>query len=47
MYQLCNRIAHEYFGLDYGVLWRIITEYLPDNLRQVEQVITAEKSRSA
>ncbi len=43
MYRLRNRIAHEYFGLDYEVLWRIIAEYLPENLRQVEQVIRLEK----
>src|SRR5687768_13577558 len=25
-----NRIVHEYFGIDYDIVWRILTESLPD-----------------
>ena len=31
MYRLRNRISHEYFGIDYEILWEIATKYLPQN----------------
>ncbi|MFM8493356.1 MAG: DUF86 domain-containing protein [Bacteroidota bacterium] len=31
MYRLRNRIAHEYFGLDYEIIWDIATRQLPKN----------------
>ena len=29
MYSLRNRISHEYFGIDYEILWDIATKHLP------------------
>lgn len=43
MYRLRNRVSHDYFGIDYKVIWRIITDYLPENLRQITKIIQAEK----
>lgn len=31
MYRLRNRISHEYFGIDYEILWDIASNYLPQN----------------
>jgi uncharacterized protein with HEPN domain len=27
---LRNRVIHHYFGIDYSILWEIITQYIPD-----------------
>ena len=36
MYSLRNRISHAYFGIDYEIIWDIITNYLPENKAQIE-----------
>jgi len=46
MYRLRNRISHEYFGIDYQIIWRIATDYLPKNIAQVNQVLVSEKART-
>ncbi|MDR1339376.1 MAG: DUF86 domain-containing protein [Prevotellaceae bacterium] len=38
MYSLCNRISHAYFGIDYEIIWDIITNYLPENKLQIEKI---------
>lgn len=38
MYGLRNRVSHEYFGVDYGIIWRIAKEYLPDNLDAIKKI---------
>ena len=38
MYSLRNRIAHTYFGIDYEIIWDIISNYLPDNKSQIETI---------
>ena len=38
MYSLRNRISHAYFGIDYEIIWDIITNYLPENKSQVERI---------
>ena len=43
MYRLRNRISHEYFGIDYQIIWRIATNYLPENLKQINKILEAEK----
>jgi uncharacterized protein with HEPN domain len=35
MYSLRNRVAHAYFGIDYEIIWDIISNYLPDNRVQI------------
>jgi uncharacterized protein with HEPN domain len=39
MYYLRNRVAHEYFGIDYKIIWDIAKIYLPDNKAFVDQII--------
>jgi uncharacterized protein with HEPN domain len=43
MYYLRNRISHEYFGIDYEIIWDVSTNYLPENKVQIDQIIDKEK----
>lgn len=42
MYRLRNRVIHDYFGVEHAIIWRIINDYLPENLREVEAAIKKE-----
>lgn len=39
MYYLRNKVSHEYFGVDYEIIWDVATNYLPDNRLQIEKII--------
>lgn len=41
MYLLRNKISHEYFGVDYEIIWDIATNYLPENKSQIEAILEA------
>lgn len=43
MYRFRNRISHEYFGIDYEILWDIATKYLPQNLFDILEVLKNER----
>lgn len=43
MYLLRNRVTHEYFGVDYEIIWDIAKNYLPENKSQIENIINKEK----
>lgn len=43
MYRLRNKISHEYFGIDYEILWNIVTEHLPENLKDMEAILEKER----
>jgi uncharacterized protein with HEPN domain len=43
MYYLRNRVLHEYFGVDYEIIWDIAKNYLPENKIQIESIIKIEK----
>lgn len=38
MYGLRNRVSHAYFGIDYEIIWDIITNHLPQNQKQIESI---------
>ena len=42
MYRLRNRISHEYFGIDYEIVWHIIKGYLPKNLDDLTEILRLE-----
>lgn len=42
MYLLRNKVSHEYFGIDYEIIWDIISNYLPDNKIQIEEILIHE-----
>lgn len=33
-----NRIVHEYFGIDYEIVWEIIDKYLPELIERLEAI---------
>jgi len=39
MYRLRNRISHEYFGIDYEIIWDIAKRHLPKNYVDIVAVI--------
>jgi uncharacterized protein with HEPN domain len=45
MYRLRNRISHEYFGIDYEIIWNILTEQLPQNLNDIAELLAIERSK--
>ena len=42
MYRLRNRISHEYFGIDYDIIWDIATKHLPANHQDIIEVLKHE-----
>lgn len=42
MYLLRNKVSHEYFGVDYEIIWDVATNYLPDNKISIDQIIAQE-----
>jgi len=43
MYGLRNFVVHEYFGIDFENIWKIISDDLPQNTKDLEALIQAEK----
>lgn len=43
MYYLRNRVTHEYFGIDYEIIWDLACNNLPDNKIQIDQIIDKER----
>ncbi len=43
MYLLRNKISHEYFGVDYEIIWDVATNYLPENKIQIDSILDIEK----
>ncbi len=39
-----NRIVHEYFGIDYTIVWSIIEEYLSELIERLEHLILENSS---
>jgi len=45
MYGLRNLIAHEYFGIDYEMIWEIAKRNLPQNRNDLAKIIEKEKAQ--
>jgi len=45
MYGLRNLIAHEYFGIDYEMIWEIAKKNLPGNRIDLQMIIKKEKAQ--
>ena len=45
MYGLRNLIAHEYFGIDYEMIWEITKNNLPQNRIDLKNLIEIEKTQ--
>ncbi|HKJ43756.1 MAG TPA: DUF86 domain-containing protein [Sunxiuqinia sp.] len=46
MYLLRNKISHEYFGIDYEIIWDVALNYLPENKVQIAKIWEIEKKNS-
>jgi len=42
MYLLRNKVSHEYFGVDYEIIWDVASNYLPLNKPQIEEILIKE-----
>lgn len=42
MYLLRNKVSHDYFGIDYEIIWDVATNYIPENKLQIEQILSLE-----
>jgi len=43
MYRLRNRVLHEYFGIDYEIIWDIATKQLQANYKDIYEILQLEK----
>ena len=43
MYLLRNKVSHEYFGVDYEIIWDVAYNYLPDNKLQIYKILDKER----
>ena len=39
MYLLRNKVSHEYFGVDYEIIWDVCINHLPENRLQIQSII--------
>jgi uncharacterized protein with HEPN domain len=42
MYLLRNKVSHEYFGVDYEIIWDVAINYLPENKIQIDTILATE-----
>lgn len=43
MYRLRNRLSHEYFGIDYEIIWNIAIMQLPLNYQDILKILDIER----
>lgn len=43
MYYLRNRVSHEYFGVDYEIIWDVAVNHLPNNKLQIDAILRKNK----
>jgi uncharacterized protein with HEPN domain len=42
MYLLRNKVSHDYFGIDYEIIWDLVSNYIPENRAQIEEILLEE-----
>lgn len=42
MYLLRNKVSHEYFGIDYEIIWDVAINYLPGNKADIDRIVEEE-----
>lgn len=45
MYRSRNKATHEYFGIDYEIIWEIVTKYLPQNQNDIETILKIKREK--
>lgn len=43
MYLLRNKVSHEYFGVDYEIIWDVASNYLPGNRIHIQEILQIEQ----
>jgi uncharacterized protein with HEPN domain len=46
MYLLRNKVSHEYFGVDYEIIWDVAVNYLDENRKQIEKILKEVEKQS-
>lgn len=41
MYLMRNKVSHEYFGVDYEIIWDVAKNFLPENKKQVQKILNS------
>jgi uncharacterized protein with HEPN domain len=44
MAQMRDRLIHSYFGVDYQLVWDVVTEKLPELKRSIQRVIDSQQA---
>jgi len=39
---LKKKVSHEYFGVDYEIIWDVASNYLPENKSQIKKILELE-----
>ncbi len=39
MYLLRNKVSHEYFGIEYEIIWDICINHLAENRKQIQSIL--------
>lgn len=42
MSALRNKLIHEYFGIDYEIVWSVLKEHIPYNYELIKRVLTEQ-----
>jgi uncharacterized protein with HEPN domain len=42
-----NKISHEYFGIDYEILWYIAKNEIPVNYKELFKILSLEKGNTS
>ena len=45
MYLMRNKISHQYFGIDYEIIWDVAKNHLPENKKQIEEILNFEEKQ--
>ena len=45
MYRFRNRVSHEYFGIDYEIIWDIAVNYIPKNRIDIQKILDEERAK--
>ncbi len=39
-----DRLIHDYFGVDYDIVWDVVVEKVPELQREIEQILQSESA---
>ena len=42
---LRDKLIHHYFGVDFGIVWEVVKEYLPKLKKEIQKILVVEEQR--